>query len=95
MMTFDANRRLAEIALWTDAGAHWIGREVERKLSDRRAEDVTVTFDRAELERFVLGLRWISRSLLGLAQPVPPLVVTDHPQPKAGWSPGPALRVVA
>jgi hypothetical protein len=66
---FDANRRLAEIALWTDDGAHWIEQTTAQRAN--RAAHVTVTFRRDELERFVSGLRSVSRTLLGLAQPVP------------------------
>lgn len=82
---FDANRRLAELALWLDQGASWI----DNVTGDaRRAPgDVEVTFDRAELETFVTGLRGATRSLLGLVQPVPPDI--------GGKARGGHLRLVA
>jgi hypothetical protein len=75
--TFDANRRLAEAALWVDGSARWVDRATEaaRTAAPRRRQ-VTVTFDQAELETFVTGFRGIARVLMGLAQPVPPPVAT-------------------
>jgi hypothetical protein len=71
--TFDANRRLAEAALWVDGSARWVDRATEaaRSTAPRRRQ-VTVTFDQAELETFITGFRGIARMLMGLAQPVPP-----------------------
>jgi transposase len=71
--TFDANRRLAEVALWADGSARWVDRATEaaRSAAPRRRQ-VTVTFDQAELETFVTGFRGVARMLMGLAQPVPP-----------------------
>jgi transposase len=73
--TFDANRRLAEIALWVDGSARWMDRATEtvRAAAPRRRQ-VTVTFDQAELETFITGFRGVARVLMGLAQPVPPPV---------------------
>lgn len=88
-MPFDANQRLAQIAVWTDAGAAWIGQEAAR--ADGEAEEVTLTLRRDELERFVSGMRWISRSLLGLAQPIPPLPPACHRPTDGG---GARLRLV-
>jgi hypothetical protein len=85
--TFDANRRLAEIALWTDAGARWVGQAILHGQPDRH-DQVTVTFRRAELEAFVTGLRGVAQSLLGFAQPVPPPVPTTRPDGR------PRLRLV-
>jgi hypothetical protein len=45
----------------------------------RPRPEVAVTFDRAELEGFVSGLRGVARTLVGLAQPVPPPVSTVPP----------------
>ena len=81
--TFDANRRLAEIALWMDGGARWLERATEAaRMSAPRAGRVTVTLDRAELEGFVAGFRGVARALVGLAQPVPPPVpvASRHPR---------------
>lgn len=69
---FDANKRLAEIALWTDSGARWIDRATASKQPNGQRGEVTVTLDRRELEAFVIGLRRVSQSLLGIVQPVPP-----------------------
>jgi hypothetical protein len=86
---FDANRRLAEIALWSDSGARWIERATAAELTDQaRGNLVAVTFRRNELEAFVRGMRITARSLLGIAQPVPPPV----PTPPA--SEQPYLRLV-
>lgn len=74
---FDANRRLGEIALWSDSGARWIERATAASLTDQpRSDLVAVTFRRDELEAFVRGMRITARSLLGIAQPVPPPVPT-------------------
>jgi hypothetical protein len=75
--TFDANRRLAEVALWVDGSACWVDRATEaaRTAAPHRRQ-VTVTFDQAELETFVTGLRGVARVLMGLAQPVPPPITT-------------------
>jgi hypothetical protein len=75
--TFDANRRLTEVALWADGSARWVdwATEAARTAAPRRRQ-VTVTFDQAELETFVTGFRGIARVLMGLAQPVPPPVAT-------------------
>jgi transposase len=74
--TFDANRRLAEVALWADGSARWVDQATEaaRTAAPRRRQ-VTVTFDQAELETFVTGFR-VARVLMGLAQPMPPPVAT-------------------
>jgi hypothetical protein len=85
---FDANRRLAEIALWTDGAARWIERATQQERPGGRHDPVTVTFRRAELEAFVSGLRGVAQSLLGLAQPAPPPVLTPHPRER------PHLRLV-
>jgi transposase len=75
--TFDANRRLAEAALWVDGSARWVDRATEaaRSTAPRRRQ-VTVTFDQAELETFITGFRGVARMLMGLAQPVPPPITT-------------------
>ena len=86
---FDANRRLAEIALWTDGSARWIEQATAPRQSACRSDHVTVTFRRDELETFVSGLRGVARSLLGLAQPVPPPVPTPPPTER------PYLRLVS
>jgi hypothetical protein len=85
---FNANRRLAEIALWTDGGARWIEQATAPEQPTNRSDRVTVTFRRDELEKFVSGLRVVSRSLLGLAQPVP------LPVPIPPVSEQPYLRLV-
>jgi hypothetical protein len=78
--TFDANRRLGEIALRSDSAAHWIDRVTAATLAGRsRSDFVTVTFHRDELEAFVRGMRITTRSLLGIAQPVPPPVPKPSP----------------
>jgi len=75
--TFDANRRLAEIALWADGGARWLDRVTETaRVAAPRQRRVTITLDRAELDGFVSGFQGIARALLGLAQPVPPPIPT-------------------
>jgi hypothetical protein len=75
--TFDANRRLAEVALWVDGSARWVDQATEAaRVAAPRRRQVTVTLDRAELETFVTGLRGIARVLMGLARPVPPPVAT-------------------
>lgn len=68
---FNANQRLAEVALWVNAGAGWIDHVTGQARTARQGE-VTITFERTELETFVSGLRAVSRTLMGLAQPVPP-----------------------
>jgi hypothetical protein len=69
----DANRRMAELVLWLDEGARWFEHATAAsRLVAPRGRTVEVTFNRAELEVFVTGLRGVSRSLMGLAQPVPP-----------------------
>lgn len=74
---FDANRRLGEIALWSDSGARWIEHVTAAHLTGRpRSDLVAVTFRRDELEAFVRGMRITARSLLGIAQPIPPPVPT-------------------
>ena len=70
--TFDANRRLAEIALWADGSARWLDRATGAARAASRQGQITITLDRAELEGFVSGFQGIARALLGLAQPVPP-----------------------
>ena len=83
--TFDANRRLAEIALWADGGARWVDRvtEAARATSPHRRH-VTITLDRAELDSFVSGFQGIARALMGLAQPVPPPIPTGTQRPRLG-----------
>ncbi len=76
---FDADRRLAEVALWVDGAARWVDRATEAARATtlpRPRPEVTVTFDRAELEGLVSGLRGVARTLVGLAQPVPPPIST-------------------
>jgi hypothetical protein len=68
--TFDANRRLAEVALWLDGSARWVEQATEAVRTAPRQRQVTVTLDRAELETFVAGFRGVARVLMGLAQPV-------------------------
>jgi hypothetical protein len=68
--TFDANRRLAEVALWVDGSARWVDRATEAaRAAASRWRQVTVTFDQAELETFITGLRGVAHVLMGLAQP--------------------------
>jgi hypothetical protein len=74
--SFDANRRLAEIALWVDGSARWVEQATEAARAAPRQRQVTVTLDHAELETFVAGFRGVARVLMGLAQPVPPPVST-------------------
>jgi hypothetical protein len=72
--TFDANRRLAEIALWVDGSARWVdwATEAARTAAPRRRQ-VTITFDRTKLETFATGLRCRPRADgLGSAGVVPP-----------------------
>lgn len=69
---FNANQRLAEIALWLDASASWADRATAQARAGRSGKTIVVTFERAELETFVSGLRGVARALMGLAQPVPP-----------------------
>jgi hypothetical protein len=73
---FDADRRLAGLALWVDQGARWVDQATAaaRQLPPARGrgEEVRVVFDRRELDAFVAGLRGVARGLLGLAQPMPP-----------------------
>ena len=76
---FDANRRLAELALWIDGGARWIESATVSARQERHHEDVVVTFDRDELEAFIAGFRSIARAMLGLAQPVPRPLPTRPP----------------
>ena len=84
---FDANRRLAELALWVDDGAHWIDQAtVARAQRQNHGGDVVVTFDRNDLETFVRGLRTVATSMLGMAQPMPPLLPSSRVRP--------ALRLV-
>jgi hypothetical protein len=45
---FNANQRLAEVALWVDAGAGWIDRTTDRARAGRSGR-VAVAFERAEL----------------------------------------------
>ena len=80
--TFDANRRLAEIALWMDGGARWLDRATEAARAAPRQGRVTVTLDQAELEGFVAGFRGVARALVGLAQPVPPPLPVASRRPR-------------
>ena len=81
--TFDANRRLAEIALWADSSARWLDRATgAARAAAPRQGQVTITLDRAELEGFVSGFQGVARALLGLAQPVPPPVPTKARRPE-------------
>jgi hypothetical protein len=84
--TFNANARLAQIALWI-GGERWLDHSTERVRATRRGI-VTVTFDRAELEALLSGVRGVSRSLLGIAQPVPPPIPMPRSEP-------PHLRLVS
>ena len=85
--SFDANARLAQIALWLDEGVRWMDRATEQAQANQRGT-VTVTFNRAELAAFLSGFRGVSRALLGIAQPVPP------PLPRAPKGGPPHLRLV-
>jgi hypothetical protein len=78
--SFDANARLAQIALWLDDGARWMDQAAERARVDQTGA-VTVTFNRAELAAFLSGFRGVSRALLGIAQPVPPPLPTSTRKP--------------
>jgi hypothetical protein len=80
--SFDANARLAQIALWLDGGAGWIEQATAQARSDR-VQAVTVTFSRRELDTFLSGLRCVAGALMGIAQPVPPpLPVQRRGSPK-------------
>lgn len=79
--TFDANRRLAEIALWADGAARWLDQATGTARAAPRRGQVTITVDHAELDSFVSGLQGVARALLGLAQPVPPPVPTKARRP--------------
>jgi hypothetical protein len=73
---FDANRRLAEVALWIDGASRWLEQAVEPARASAPAGSrhrITLTFDRGELELLASGLRGVARTLMGVAQPVPPL----------------------
>jgi hypothetical protein len=73
--TFDANRRLAEVALWADGTARWLEQVVKPTQAAAPAGSrhrINLTFSREELELLVSGLRGVARTLMGLAQPVPP-----------------------
>jgi hypothetical protein len=72
---FDANRRLAEVALWLDGTARWLDDAVEPARAAALAGSrhrISLTFDREELGLLVSGLRGVARTLMGVAQPVPP-----------------------
>jgi hypothetical protein len=77
--TFDANHRLAELALWLNDGSRWLDRATTPAdaATPRTRRTVHIAFDRAELETFAAGLRGVARSLMGLAQPVPPFFGTS------------------
>jgi hypothetical protein len=77
--TFDANRRLAEVALWVDGTARWLEQAVERARAAAPTSSrhrISLTFDPGELELLVTGLRGVARTLMGVAQPVPPPLAT-------------------
>ena len=84
--TFDADRRLADLALWVDQGARWIDHATaaarQPPPAHDRGEQVRVVFDRRELDAFVAGLHAVARGLLGLAQPVPPPCLPAGPPPR-------------
>ena len=66
--TFDANRRMAEVALWIDGTARWLDHAVEPARSTAPAggrHRISLTFDREELELLVSGLRGVARTLMG------------------------------
>jgi hypothetical protein len=66
---FDANRRPAEGALWTDAGARWIQQAAAQGRRDGRLGQVAVIFNAAELEVLVAGLRGTEASRVVCAFP--------------------------
>ena len=71
---FDANRRLAEAALWVEGTARWLDRAVG-SISPADGADtgmVSVTMPRDDLELFLSGMRGVARTLMGIAQPTPP-----------------------
>jgi hypothetical protein len=81
--TFDANRRLAEIALWVDGGARWLDRATEaaRRAAPRQCR-VTITLDRAELDGFVSGFQGISPGAPGAGPARPPAGPDQDPAPR-------------
>jgi hypothetical protein len=81
---FDANRRLAQVALWTESAARWIEQATAQERHACRRDLVTLTLKRSDLELFVSGLDSVAKSLLGLALPVPPVVPVPpvHKKPR-------------
>jgi hypothetical protein len=86
---FDANQRLAEVALWADGTARWLDHAVGplSPAGGAHAGMVNVTFSRKDLELLLSGMRGVARTLMGIAQPTPPPL--PAPLPSRGY-----LRVV-